>query len=63
VEACDDFAMTMDVITFRDMTEPEYDALYDAPTLVSLPRETVDALVAAGRGVVARNAAVGEITQ
>jgi hypothetical protein len=54
--------MTMDVITFRDMTEPEYDALYDAPTLVSLPRETVDALVAAGRGVVARNAAVGEIT-
>jgi hypothetical protein len=55
--------MAMDVITFRDMTEAEYDALYDAPTQVSLPREMVDALVAAGRGVVARNAAVRELRE
>jgi len=55
---CDDISVSMDVITFRDMTPEEYEALYDAPTAVSLPREVVDALVAAGRGVVARNAAL-----
>jgi hypothetical protein len=57
---CDDVSVAMDVIGFRDMSESEYEALYDAATDVSLPRETVDALIAAGRGVVARNAAVGE---
>jgi hypothetical protein len=57
---CDDVSVTMDVITFRDMTAEEYDALYDTRTDVSLERETVDALMAAARGVVARNAALGE---
>ncbi|PZO55152.1 MAG: hypothetical protein DCF16_03780 [Alphaproteobacteria bacterium] len=55
---CDDISVSMDVITFRDMTPEEYEALFDAPTAVSLPREMADALVAAGRGVVARNAAL-----
>jgi NTE family protein len=58
---CDDVSVAMDVIGFRDMSEGEYEALYDTATDVSLPRETVDALIAAGRGVVARNAAVGEL--
>lgn len=58
---CDDISVSMDVITFRDMTPEEYEALFDAPTAVSLPREIVDALVAAGRGVVARNAALAEL--
>lgn len=56
---CDDITLSMDVITFRDMTAEQYEALYDTATDVSLPRETVDALTAAGRGVVARNAALG----
>jgi NTE family protein len=60
VADCEAISVAMDVITFRDMTPEEYEALYDAPTDVSLPRETVDALIAAGRGVVARNAAVAE---
>jgi NTE family protein len=60
---CDDVSVTMDVITFRDMTAEEYDALYDTRTDVSLERETVDALMAAARGVVARNAALGELRE
>lgn len=58
---CRDISLSMDVITFRDMSETEYEALYDAPTVVSLPHETVDALVRAGRGVVERNAALAEL--
>ncbi|MEZ5960180.1 MAG: patatin-like phospholipase family protein [Hyphomonadaceae bacterium] len=57
---CDDITLSMDVITFRDMEPAEYDALYDTETDVSLPRETVDALTRAGRGVVGRNAALRE---
>ena len=55
---CDDITLSMDVITFRDMAPAEYEALYDTATDVSLPRETVDALTRAGRGVVGRNAAL-----
>ncbi|MBX3429875.1 MAG: patatin-like phospholipase family protein [Hyphomonadaceae bacterium] len=60
---CDDITLSMDVITFRDMEPTEYEALYDTPTDVSLPRETVDALTRAGRGVVQRNAALAEFRQ
>lgn len=57
---CGDISLSMDVITFRDMETAEYEALYDTATDVSLPRDTVDALTRAGRGVVARNAALRE---
>ena len=57
---CGDINLSMDVITFRDMEPAEYEALYDTATEVSLPRATVDALTRAGRGVVARNAALRE---
>lgn len=57
-ERCRDISLSMDVITFRDMESAEYDALYDAPTDVSLPTNTVNALIAAGRGVAQRNAAL-----
>jgi NTE family protein len=57
---CDDISLSMDVITFRDMAPAEYEALFDTATDVSLPRETVDALTRAGRGVVVRNAALAE---
>lgn len=60
---CDDITLSMDVITFRDMTPAEYEVLYDTATEVSLPRETVDALTRAGRGVVERNAALRELRQ
>lgn len=60
VTACEAISVAMDVISFRDMTPEEYEALYDTRTDVSLPRETVDALIAAGRGIVARNAALRE---
>ncbi len=57
---CDDISLSMDVITFRDMTESEYDALYDTRTDVSLERETVSAITAAAHGVVRRNTALAE---
>ena len=60
---CDDITLSMDVITFRDMEPAEYEALYDTATDVSLPRETVDALTRAGRGVAMRNAALSEFRQ
>ena len=60
---CDDITLSMDVITFRDMEPTEYEALYDTATDVSLPRETVDALTRAGRGVAMRNAALRELRQ
>jgi len=56
--ACNDISLSMDVITFRDMEPAEYEALYDTATQVSLPRETVDALTRAGRGVIQRNEAL-----
>jgi NTE family protein len=55
---CDDISVAMDVITFRDMESAEYDTLFDTATDVSLPPETVDALIAAGRGVAMRNQAL-----
>ncbi|MGD9980711.1 MAG: patatin-like phospholipase family protein [Hyphomonadaceae bacterium] len=55
---CDEISLSMDVISFRDMAPEEYESLFDTATELSLPRETVNALVAAGRGVVQRNAAV-----
>jgi NTE family protein len=56
---CDDISVSMDVITFRDMEPTEYDALFDTATDVSLPPETVAALIAAGHGVATRNEALG----
>ncbi len=57
---CEDISVAMDVLTFRDMEAVEYDALFDTATDVSLPPETVAALVAAGRGVARRNTALAE---
>lgn len=59
---CEDISVSMDVITFRDMETAEYNALFDTATDVSLPSETVDALIAAGRGVAVRNPALTNFT-
>jgi len=53
-----DVSVAMDVVTFRDMTPEQYAALYATPTDVSLPRATVDAVIAGGRSAIERNAAV-----
>jgi NTE family protein len=58
---CDDVSVALDVITFRDMETDEYDALYDTATDVSLPADRVAALIAAGRGVASRNAALADL--
>jgi NTE family protein len=55
---CDDISVAMDVITFRDMEAAEYNTLFDTATDVSLPPDRVAALVAAGHGVIQRNAAL-----
>jgi hypothetical protein len=55
---CDDVSVAMDVVTFRDMTPEQYAALYATPTDVSLPRATVDAVIAGGRSAIEANAAV-----
>lgn len=53
-----DVSVAMDVVTFRDMTPEQYAALYATPTDVSLPRATVDAVIAGGRSAIERNAAL-----
>ena len=58
--ACDDITLSMDVVTLRDMAPAQYEALYETRTGVSLPRETVDALIAGGRYAAAHNAALAE---
>ena len=60
VAQCENFSMTLDVLTFRDMTADEYRALYNVRTDVSIEADDVTALIAAGRGVITRNAAVRE---
>ncbi len=53
--ACRDIAVTMEVVALEDLDAAAYRALFDTETAVSLPPETVDALIAAGREVAARN--------
>jgi NTE family protein len=55
---CEDVSVTMDVISFHDMSPDAYDALYDTRTDVSLEPETVTALIAAGRAAAEANAAL-----
>jgi len=55
---CGGVSVTLEVVSLADLNAADYDALYDTPTLVTLPPATVDALIAGGRDVVTRNAAV-----
>jgi NTE family protein len=58
---CDDISVAMDVITFRDMSEADYNDLFDTATDVSLPPNRVARLIEAGRGVAERNAALAAL--
>lgn len=60
-QRCDDIAVSMDMLSLRDMTPDAYDALYDTPTDVSLPPETVTALIAGGRYAAEQNAMIAAL--
>lgn len=59
---CNGLSVTMDVISYADLDGEAQRVLVDAPTVVSLPRESVDALIAGGRDALARNEAVRGFT-
>jgi NTE family protein len=58
---CGDLAVSMDMISLRDMAPDAYAALYDAPTDVSLDAQTVGALIAGGRFAAEHNAAIASL--
>ena len=45
----------LDIISFGDVTDERFRDLGKAATAVSLPKETIDTLIAGGREAVARN--------
>ncbi len=55
---CDDVSVSMDMLSLRDMAPDAYAALYDTATDVSLPAETVTALIAGGRYTAEHNEAI-----
>ncbi|WP_395645115.1 patatin-like phospholipase family protein [Terricaulis sp.] len=55
---CNAIDLSLETISLRDLDEAQQRALIDTATDVSLPRERVDALIAAGRSVAAGNAAI-----
>lgn len=55
---CDDLSFNADMLSFRSFDAPRRDQLGAVPTRVTLPPETLDALIAAGRDGVAMNEAV-----
>ncbi len=56
--ACSDLAVSLEVIAIADLPPAQYEALIGTPTLVSLPPEIVDALIAGGRAAATGNAAL-----
>jgi hypothetical protein len=58
---CKDLTFRMDVISFADLPQAQFEKLGAAPTQVSLPKELVDDLIAGGREVIATNAMVKEL--
>jgi hypothetical protein len=55
---CSDVQFTLDMVSFADLPEADYEKLGAAPTQVSLPKDLVDALIAGGRRAIATNGAV-----
>ena len=52
---CRDVDFHLDIISFGDLTDERFRDLGKAATAVSLPKETIDTLIAGGREAVARN--------
>lgn len=59
---CSDVKFTLDVISFRDLPDDQFKELGGLPTVVSLPKEQVDHLIAGGRHAIERNEAVRALT-
>lgn len=60
---CRDVTFRMDVISFADLSKAQFEKLGAAPTLVSLPKELIDDLIAGGREAIAINAMVRELAR
>jgi predicted acylesterase/phospholipase RssA len=60
---CDDVRFTLDMIAFADLPAEQRGKLGATATRVSLPRETIDALIAAGRDTMAQNPSALALTR
>jgi hypothetical protein len=60
---CRDVKFTLDMVSFRDLSDDQFRELGAAPTVVSLPKEAVDHLIAGGREAIATNEAVRALTR
>lgn len=60
---CKDVKFTLDIISFRDLPDDEFRELGGLPTVVSLPKEQVDRLIAGGRHAIESNEAVRALTR
>jgi len=54
---CNDIHIAVDMLSFADFDEATRARIGDAPTRVTLPRETIDALIEAGRSGIQHNGA------
>jgi len=59
---CNDIHIAVDMLSFTDFDATTEAALSAAPTRVTLPRETIDALISAGRSGIERNGAALALT-
>jgi NTE family protein len=60
---CKDVTFRMDMISFADLPQAQFEKLGAAPTQVSLPKELIDHLIAGGREAIASNALVRELAR
>lgn len=60
---CRDVIFALDVISFRDLPDDQFRELGGLPTVVSLPKEQVDRLIAGGRRAIESNEAVRALTR
>jgi hypothetical protein len=59
---CNDIHIGVDMLSFADFDAATRDRLSAVPTRVTLPRETVDALIEAGRSGIEQNATAAALT-
>lgn len=55
---CDDVQVSVSRISFDDLTPEQAQQLHDVPTSLTLPQQDVDAVIAAGKDAMQRNAVV-----
>ena len=60
---CRDVKFTLDVVSFRDLPDDQFEELGGLATAVSLPKEQVDHLIAGGRHAIENNEAVRALTR